>query len=102
MYFIVKGGVELIKGDGFVAASLGDGSYFGEAPLLNQETSKTTTIRMASARATTYTNLYSLSTVDFFDIAEVYPEARNLLKQFALAGSESRSSANSLGLDESF
>ena len=96
MYFIVKGGVELIKGDGTVSATLMDGSYFGEAPLLNQAV----TIRMASARATAYTNLYSLSTRDFFDIAEVYPEARNLLKQFALAGSESRTT-NSLGLDDS-
>ena len=98
MYFIVKGGVELIKGDGTVSATLMDGSYFGEAPLLNQGV----TIRMASARATSYTNLYSLSTTDFFNIADVYPEARNLLKQFALAGSESRTSANSLGLDDSF
>ena len=33
MYFIVKGGVELIKGDGSLSATLTDGSYFGGARL---------------------------------------------------------------------
>ena len=57
MYFIQEGIVDVVLGGGEVATSLSDGSYFGEICLL------TNARRVASVRAETYCNLYSLHKV---------------------------------------
>ena len=55
MYFIQEGIVDIVMGNGEVATSLSDGSYFGEICLL------TNARRVASVRAETYCNVFSLS-----------------------------------------
>ena len=57
MYFIQEGIVDIVMQNGDVATSLSDGSYFGEICLL------TNARRVASVRAETYCNLYSLHKV---------------------------------------
>ncbi|CAG0880601.1 unnamed protein product [Darwinula stevensoni] len=62
MYFIQEGIVDIVMSSGEVATSLSDGSYFGEICLL------TNAKRVASVRAETYCNLFSLS-VEHFNAA---------------------------------
>ena len=52
---------------GEVATSLSDGSYFGEICLL------TNARRVASVRAETYCNLFSLSVNEFNAVLDMYP-----------------------------
>ena len=59
MYFIQEGIVDIVMSNGEVATSLSDGSYFGEICLL------TNARRVASVRAETYCNVFSLSVNHF-------------------------------------
>ncbi|KAL8567133.1 hypothetical protein ACOMHN_033035 [Nucella lapillus] len=77
MYFIQEGIVDIITSDGEVATSLSDGSYFGEICLL------TNARRVASVRAETYVNLYSLSVEHFNDVLERYPLMRRTMESVA-------------------
>ncbi|KAL8566272.1 hypothetical protein ACOMHN_056844 [Nucella lapillus] len=77
MYFIQEGIVDIITSDGEVATSLSDGSYFGEICLL------TNARRVASVRAETYVNLYSLSVDHFNDVLERYPLMRRTMESVA-------------------
>ncbi|XP_025077225.1 uncharacterized protein LOC112553938 isoform X4 [Pomacea canaliculata] len=77
MYFIQEGIVDIITADGEVATSLSDGSYFGEICLL------TNARRVASVRAETYVNLYSLSVEHFNDVLERYPLMRRTMESVA-------------------
>ena len=72
MYFIQEGIVDIVMSDGEVATSLSDGSYFGEICLL------TNARRVASVRAETYCNVFSLSVDHFNAVLEQYP-VRNIL-----------------------
>ena len=54
-------------GNGETATSLSDGSYFGEICLL------TNARRVASVRAETYCNLFSLSVDQFNAVLDMYP-----------------------------
>ena len=67
MYFIQEGIVDIVMCDGEVATSLSDGSYFGEICLL------TNARRVASVRAETYCNVFSLSVDHFNAVLEQYP-----------------------------
>ena len=67
MYFIQEGIVDIVMSDGEVATSLSDGSYFGEICLL------TNARRVASVRAETYCNVFSLSVDHFNAVLEQYP-----------------------------
>ena len=71
MYFIQEGIVDIVMSDGEVATSLSDGSYFGEICLL------TNARRVASVRAETYCNVFSLSVDHFNAVLEQYP-VRNI------------------------
>ena len=71
MYFIQEGIVDIVMSSGEVATSLSDGSYFGEICLL------TNARRVASVRAETYCNLFSLSVNQFNAVLDMYPVSKN-------------------------
>ncbi|KAK6180490.1 hypothetical protein SNE40_012636 [Patella caerulea] len=77
MYFIQEGIVDIITSDNEVATSLSDGSYFGEICLL------TNARRVASVRAETYVNLYSLSVHHFNAVLDRYPVMRRTMESVA-------------------
>ncbi|CAN8029070.1 unnamed protein product, partial [Ixodes persulcatus] len=77
MYFIQEGIVNILMSNGDVAISLSDGSYFGETCLLTNERS------VASVRAETYCNLFSLSVEHFNDVLAAYPLMRRTLESRA-------------------
>ncbi|XP_068741021.1 potassium/sodium hyperpolarization-activated cyclic nucleotide-gated channel 2-like [Montipora capricornis] len=78
MYFIQKGIVDVLTKDGELATSLGDGSHFGEICLLTEEAR-----RVASVRAATICNLYSLSSPHFHEVLSEYPDMRIMLEEVA-------------------
>ncbi|KAG1682358.1 Potassium/sodium hyperpolarization-activated cyclic nucleotide-gated channel 2 [Nymphon striatum] len=67
MYFIQEGIVDIVMINGEVATSLSDGSYFG----------------VASVRAETYCNLFSLSVEHFNAVLDVYPLMRRTMESVA-------------------
>ncbi|CAM1303664.1 HCN3 (predicted) [Pycnogonum litorale] len=77
MYFIQEGIVDIIMSNGEIATSLSDGSYFGEICLL------TNARRVASVRAETYCNLFSLSVEHFNAVLDMYPLMRRTLESVA-------------------
>ncbi|KAJ6221196.1 hypothetical protein RDWZM_007008 [Blomia tropicalis] len=77
MYFIQEGIVDIVMINGDVATSLSDGSYFGEICLL------TNARRVASVRAETYCNLFSLSVEHFNAVLDMYPLMRRTMESIA-------------------
>ena len=77
MYFIQEGIVDIVMANGEVATSLSDGSYFGEICLL------TNARRVASVRAETYCNLFSLSVEHFNTVLDQYPLMRRTMESVA-------------------
>lgn len=77
MYFIQEGIVDIVMANGEVATSLSDGSYFGEICLL------TNARRVASVRAETYCNLFSLSVEHFNAVLDQYPLMRRTMESVA-------------------
>lgn len=77
MYFIQEGIVDIVMGNGETATSLSDGSYFGEICLL------TNARRVASVRAETYCNLFSLSVDQFNAVLDMYPLMRRTMESVA-------------------
>ncbi|GFX04391.1 hypothetical protein TNCV_3975381 [Trichonephila clavipes] len=77
MYFIQEGIVDIVMSNGEVATSLSDGSYFGEICLL------TNAKRVASVRAETYCNLFSLSVEHFNAVLNIYPLMRRTMESIA-------------------
>jgi CRP-like cAMP-binding protein len=77
MYFIQEGIVDIVMSNGEVATSLSDGSYFGEICLLSNAK------RVASVRAETYCNLFSLSKEHFNAVLLQYPLMRKTLETVA-------------------
>ncbi|XP_031563696.1 potassium/sodium hyperpolarization-activated cyclic nucleotide-gated channel 2-like [Actinia tenebrosa] len=78
MYFIQKGIVDILTKDNELATSLGEGSHFGEICLLTKEAR-----RVASVRAATICDLYSLSSTHFHEVLEEYPSMKEMLKEVA-------------------
>ncbi len=72
-----EGIVDIVMMNGEVATSLSDGSYFGEICLL------TNARRVASVRAETYCNLFSLSVGHFNAVLESYPLMRRTMESVA-------------------
>ncbi|XP_041367918.1 potassium voltage-gated channel subfamily H member 7-like isoform X2 [Gigantopelta aegis] len=77
MFFIQEGIVDIVTSDGEVATSLSDGSYFGEICLLTHAR------RVASVRAETYCNLYSLAVEHFTSVLDRYPVMRRTMESVA-------------------
>lgn len=69
MYFISRGTVEVVSGDGkTVFATLRDGAFFGEIALLFAER------RTASVKALTYCDLFCLKKEDLQSVLKDYPD----------------------------
>lgn len=79
LYFIQKGQVEIITRSGDCVATLGPGSFFGEAALLNDRP------RNATARSTDYGDLYVLEAVGFHKVLTRYPDFEKHVKEIANA-----------------
>ena len=77
MYFIQRGNVEVITEDGTVVTHLSEGAHFGEICLLMDER------RVASIKATTMCDLFSLSKKNFQDLLEEFPEMRPFFETIA-------------------
>ena len=78
MYFIRSGVLEVITEDGTVATCLSEGSHFGEICLLTDDR------RVASVKARTICDLFSLSKQNFQQLLDEYPEMRPILESIAL------------------
>ena len=78
MYFIRTGVVEVLNDKDEVATTLSDGSHFGEICLLTDDR------RVASIRATTMCDVFSLSKVNFQKLLDEFPEMRCTLEIVAL------------------
>lgn len=78
MYFIRTGVVEVLNDDGEVATTLSDGAHFGEICLLTDDR------RVASIRAVTICDLFSLSKANFQSLLDEFPEMRCTLETVAL------------------
>ncbi|RZF44762.1 hypothetical protein LSTR_LSTR000714 [Laodelphax striatellus] len=98
MYFIQEGIVDIVMANGEVATSLSDGSYFGEICLL------TNARRVASVRAETYCNLFSLSVEHFNAVLDQYPLMRRTMESVAAERSiiESKDGASTSKVYQSF
>lgn len=68
LYFIQSGAVRILTKEGSVVAELSDGSFFGEMALLSDRR------RSATAVASQYCDLYSLSKGSFERVIHSYPE----------------------------
>ena len=78
MYFIQRGVVEVITDDGTVVAHLSEGAHFGEICLLREDR------RVASIKANTMCDLFSLSKTHFQEMLEEFPEMRPFFETIAL------------------
>jgi glucose-6-phosphate 1-dehydrogenase len=75
MYFLVKGEVDVLDGDGAVISALGPGTFFGETSLLLSEP------RNASIRAREYCDLFVLDKGDFNRVLRDHPQfAKSILE----------------------
>ena len=79
MYFIQRGIVEVLTHNDEVATHLSDGSHFGEICLLTDDR------RVATIRAATTCDLFSLSKKHFQTLLDEYPEMRCALEMVALS-----------------
>eukprot|EP00002_Diphylleia_rotans_P011640 TRINITY_DN2294_c0_g1_i1.p1 TRINITY_DN2294_c0_g1~~TRINITY_DN2294_c0_g1_i1.p1 ORF type:complete len:293 (-),score=40.41 TRINITY_DN2294_c0_g1_i1:447-1325(-) len=78
MYFLSRGKVEVIGGDGVtILTVLGEGSYFGEIAILTNAT------RTASVRAKESCELFVLQKKDFDSLLEQYPAVAEKISQVA-------------------
>lgn len=77
MYFIQKGIVEVITDDGSVVAHLSEGAHFGEICLLTDDR------RVATIRAGTMCDVFSLSKHNFQELLEEYPEMKGFFEDIA-------------------
>jgi len=77
MFFIIKGRVSVIAGNGALIADLGAGSFFGEMGLLYSLP------RQASVIALTECDLYVLSKDDFEKVKDKHPEIVKKVRQIA-------------------
>ncbi|KAF6780150.1 hypothetical protein AHF37_00535 [Paragonimus kellicotti] len=74
---IQEGIVDIVTRDNQTVTSLSDGSYFGEICLL------TNARRVASVRAETYCNVYSLDRASFLEVLDNYPLMRRTMESVA-------------------
>ncbi|SCC90892.1 Uncharacterized protein SCG7109_BV_00020 [Chlamydiales bacterium SCGC AG-110-M15] len=78
MYFISRGNVEVLSGDGkTIYAELSDGAFFGEIALLFSEK------RTASIQAKSYCDLFIMKKDDFDVVLKDYPEFASKMLQIA-------------------
>jgi hypothetical protein len=68
MYFVSHGDIDILGADGQVLKRMGAGDFFGEVALLGAQ------VRNATARAATYSDLYTLDQEEFDRVLTQYPE----------------------------
>lgn len=78
IYFIQSGQVEILGEGEQMIASLSDGACFGEMALVSDKP------RNATARASCFGNLYTLSKESFERVIGAYPEFRREIEQMAV------------------
>lgn len=69
LYIILKGGVEMISGNGYVISRLLTGDHFGEL-----DVNKRVDRRKYTARASEESDLFSLSKIDLIKVCECFPQ----------------------------
>jgi glucose-6-phosphate 1-dehydrogenase len=75
MYFIARGEVDVVNGEGRVVRVLGEGNFFGETSLITSEP------RSAHVRARTQCDLFVLEKSDFVKVLKDHPKfARSILE----------------------
>jgi len=84
MYFIVRGELEVIDGDGKAFATLTEGDFFGEIALFTDEP------RTATVRTLTYCDVYVLTRSSFRYLSQRYPAVHERIKAAALARASRR------------
>jgi glucose-6-phosphate 1-dehydrogenase len=77
MYFISRGNVEVVDGDGKVIKKMGEGDFFGELALLCDQP------RSATVRATTPCDLFVLRQGDFVRALKEYPQFADSVREVA-------------------
>jgi glucose-6-phosphate 1-dehydrogenase len=77
MYFISRGTVEVLDGDGKVLRTMGEGDFFGELALLSNEP------RSATVRAMTPCDLFVLNKADFNRALKEYPQFAESVNEVA-------------------
>ena len=78
MYFIAKGGVDIINEEsGKVLTTLHEGSFFGEMALVDDG------LRTASARAASFCDLYTLGKDAFEMVLEHHPAFARSVKEMS-------------------
>jgi len=68
MYFVSHGEIDILGADGQLLKRMTTGDFFGEVALLGAQ------VRNATARAATYSDLYTLEQKDFDSVLTEYPE----------------------------
>jgi len=74
MFFLSKGKVDVVIGNGIVVANFTGGSFFGEIALIYDVK------RTATIRAKEFCDLFVLTKEDFDEICEAYPEEARKIK----------------------
>ena len=77
MYFICRGKVEVLDGEGKVLSTLYDGDFFGELSLLLSQ------VRSASIRAAKACDLFVLDKADFKRVLDQHPQFAASLREMA-------------------
>lgn len=77
MYFLITGVLEVIKSDGQVIGTLRHGDFFGEIALFKRQP------RMASVRASEYSDVYALDRNAFEMLLERYPDVADQVRAVA-------------------
>jgi hypothetical protein len=84
IYFIQSGQVEILGEADQMIASLSDGACFGEMALVSDKP------RNATARASSFCNLYTLSKEAFERVIRAYPDFRREIEQMAVRRRKSK------------
>jgi glucose-6-phosphate 1-dehydrogenase len=77
MYFLSRGSVEVVDGDGKVVKTMGEGDFFGELALLSDQP------RSATVRAATPCDLFVLNQGDFKRALKEYPQFAESVNEIA-------------------
>lgn len=75
LYFIHSGQIDILTTENKLIANLHDGAFFGEMALVSDRP------RSATARATSFCDLYSLSRASFEKVTTAYPEFRSHIEK---------------------
>lgn len=84
MYFVSHGEIDILGADGQLLKRMSTGDFFGEVALLGAQ------VRNATARAATYSDLYTLDQEEFDKVLAEYPEFEAEVRRLAAERSGGR------------